>query len=68
MTSENLSNAAEWKEFEQYTKQLMEERHIAGAAVAVSRDNKVIYAKGFGVRDLSTGEPVNPETIFELPR
>ncbi|MGI6163828.1 MAG: serine hydrolase [Bacillota bacterium] len=66
MTSENLSNAAEWKEFEQYTKQLMEERHIAGAAVAVSRDNKVIYAKGFGVRDLSTGEPVNPETIFGI--
>jgi len=38
---------------------------VAGLAVAVVRDEEVV-ARGFGVRDLGTGAPVTPETMFHL--
>ncbi|MFL6176234.1 MAG: serine hydrolase [Ornithinibacter sp.] len=37
----------------------------AGVAVAVVRDEDVV-SRGFGVRDVGTGEPVTPETMFHL--
>ncbi len=54
----------DWSEFEDYVARTMEECHIVGAAVAVAGPKDVIYAKGFGVKDLETKEPVDPETIF----
>jgi CubicO group peptidase (beta-lactamase class C family) len=43
----------------------MEEHHIAGAAVSVVKDGKVLFAKGYGYADLANGIPVEPEqTIF----
>lgn len=38
---------------------------VAGLGVAVVRDGEVA-ARGFGVRDVGTGEPVTPETMFHL--
>lgn len=55
-----------WKAFEQYMQTLMREEHIAGASVAVSKDGEVIYQKGFGVRNIATGEPVTPETMMGI--
>ena len=37
----------------------------AGVAVAVVRDDEVVV-RGFGVRDVETGAPVTPETMFHL--
>ena len=55
-----------WQDFESYAETLMREKHIPGAAVAVSQNSEVIYQKGFGYRDLYTKEPVTPETIFGI--
>jgi CubicO group peptidase (beta-lactamase class C family) len=38
---------------------------VAGLAVAVVRDEEVV-SRGFGVRDVGTGAPVTPETMFHL--
>jgi CubicO group peptidase (beta-lactamase class C family) len=38
---------------------------VAGLAVAVVRDEEVV-SRGFGVRDVGTGTPVTPETMFHL--
>ena len=37
----------------------------AGLAVALVQDEEVV-ARGFGVRDLGSGAPVTPETMFHL--
>lgn len=39
---------------------------IPGLAIAVVKDGQVVYADGFGVRDLRTGEPVDENTIFAI--
>ena len=45
----------------------MEEYHIAGAAVAVVKDGKLFFAKGYGYADLKNKIPVEPEqTVFAI--
>ena len=38
----------------------------AGFAVAVVEKNKIIYAKGFGFRDVEKKIPVTPSTLFAI--
>ncbi len=45
---------------------VMSVSHIPGLAVAVVHDGKVLYAKGFGVRELGRPEKVEPATVFQL--
>jgi CubicO group peptidase (beta-lactamase class C family) len=45
----------------------MEEMHIPGAAIAVVKDGKLFFAKGYGYADLEKGIPVDPEeTMFAI--
>jgi CubicO group peptidase (beta-lactamase class C family) len=37
-----------------------------GAAVAVIRDGKLIYEKGYGLANLEYDIPINPETVFHV--
>lgn len=59
-------NKADWRKFEWLTEKLMREHHVAGAAVAVSQDGQLVYAKGFGYRDVDNRLPVTPKTIFGI--
>ncbi|MGX9788012.1 serine hydrolase [Mycobacterium sp. MMS18-G62] len=45
---------------------LMKKSGIPGMAVAVVHGGKTVYAKGFGVRDVRSGEKVDPDTVFQL--
>lgn len=40
--------------------------HVPGIAVAVVKDDRLIYAKGFGVRSLATGQKVDDHTLFGI--
>lgn len=46
--------------------ELMASSGIPGMAVAVVKGEKTLYAKGFGVRDTTTGEKVDADTVFQL--
>src|SRR3954464_10487706 len=46
--------------------ELMKKSGIPGMAVAVVHGGKTVYAKGFGVRDVRSGEKVDPDTVFQL--
>jgi len=45
---------------------LMTSSGVPGMAVAVVRDGKTVFAKGYGVRSLDTGAPVDADTVFQL--
>lgn len=40
--------------------------HAPGAAVAIVRDGKVVYAAGFGSASAEGGQPVTPGTLFRI--
>jgi len=44
----------------------IDEKAVPGLAIAIVFDDTVIYAKGFGVRDVNTGAPVDADTVFQL--
>ena len=45
---------------------ILKDHHAAGVAVAVVEKNKVIYAKGFGYRDVENKLPVTTNTQFAI--
>ena len=44
----------------------MKEWKAPGVAVAVVKDGKMIYAKGFGFRDVANKQPVTEDTVFAI--
>ncbi len=40
--------------------------HVPGMAVAVVKDGQVVHAKGYGVRSIRTGAPVDENTLFGI--
>ncbi len=44
----------------------IEQGAVPGLAMAVVFQDQVVYAAGFGVRDVDTQEPVNADTVFQL--
>lgn len=45
---------------------LLDKTGVPGMAVAVVHDDKVVYLKGFGVKEAGTTQRVDPDTVFEL--
>src|SRR5688500_14488808 len=39
---------------------------IPGLAVGVVKDHDLVYARGFGVKSLASGDPVTPTSLFHL--
>ena len=54
------------KSLDTLAERVLKDWHGAGFAVAVVEKDKVIYAKGFGYRDLEKKLPVTPNTQFAI--
>ena len=44
----------------------MAEEELSGAAIAIARNGKLIYARGFGWSDTNAGDPVEPGSLFRI--
>ncbi|WP_088224851.1 serine hydrolase [Desulfosporosinus sp. FKB] len=54
------------KTIREYIKSSLDEFHIPGAAVAVVKDENIIFLEGFGKRDIEHELPVTPDTLFAI--
>jgi CubicO group peptidase (beta-lactamase class C family) len=52
--------------YDQTIRDLMRKYAIPGGAVAVLRDGKLIYARGFGYADVENRTPVQPDALFRI--
>ena len=52
--------------YDRIVARIMRDHDIPGAAVAVVRDGRLIYARGFGVADRESGAPVQPDSLFRI--
>jgi len=60
------AQASDHQGFNSYTlQQIMERFHVPGVSIAVVKDFKIHWAKGWGVADVETGTPVKAETMFQ---
>ncbi|MFH1889160.1 MAG: serine hydrolase [Candidatus Omnitrophota bacterium] len=53
-------------QFEQEAENGMHDWQIPGMAIALVRDNEIIFSKGFGVKTQGASDPVDERTIFQI--
>jgi hypothetical protein len=56
------------EELDTFIGQAMEEWHVPGLAVSIIRDGRVLFAKGYGIRDLKSKDHVTTKTLFSIAR
>jgi CubicO group peptidase (beta-lactamase class C family) len=49
-----------------YIEEAMHRWEVPGVAVGIVKDHEVVFARGFGVRDLEKGEQVDADTLFAI--
>ncbi len=52
--------------FDAYVAKAVKDWNAVGLAVAVVKDGRTVYAKGFGVRELGKPDPVDANTMFAI--
>lgn len=52
--------------FEQFVEQARKDWKVPGVAVVIVKDEQVVFAKGFGERDLENHKPVTTQTLFAI--
>jgi CubicO group peptidase (beta-lactamase class C family) len=53
-------------EIDAYAQQVLKDQNQPGMAIAVVKDNKTVFAKGYGVRELGKSEKVDENTVFAI--
>lgn len=69
VAASNVTNVSNVTDFSSLDKTIQEELNVTntpGCAVAIVSGDKIVYAKGFGVANVETGQPVTPETLFMI--
>jgi CubicO group peptidase (beta-lactamase class C family) len=52
--------------FDEVVEQALEDFVVPGAAIAVVLDGEIVYAEGFGFRDLEAQKPMTADTLFAI--
>jgi len=52
--------------FDDWMQAFMREHNIPGGQLAIVRNGKLVYARGFGWADREAKEPVEPESLFRI--
>lgn len=52
--------------FDELFTQFLAEHHVPGAAVAIAKDGKLLYARGFGHSDPDAKTPVASDSLFRI--
>jgi CubicO group peptidase (beta-lactamase class C family) len=54
------------RQLDAYTTQAVKDWGAVGLAISVVKDGRVVFAKGYGVRELGKPEPVDTATLFAI--
>ncbi len=52
--------------FDSLMREFIATNHVPGATLAVTRNGKLVYARGFGYADLEHKTPVRPNSLFRI--
>ena len=61
-----LAQQAPGSEFDAYVNKALKDWEAPGVAIAIVKDDRVVLAKGYGVRELNKPEPVDEHTLFAI--
>ncbi len=52
--------------FDDLMRRFLREHQLPGASLAVAKNGRLVYGRGFGYADRSTAEPVQPDALFRI--
>jgi N-acyl-D-amino-acid deacylase len=52
--------------FDRLMTRFLQKRRLPGAALAVAKNGRIVYARGFGYADLEDKTPVEPDSLFRI--
>jgi CubicO group peptidase (beta-lactamase class C family) len=52
--------------FDDYVNKAIKDWEVPGIAIAIVKDDKIVFAKGYGVRELGKPSPVDERTLFAI--
>lgn len=61
-----FSQGAPLEGFHDYAEKARKEWKVPGMAIAVVKDDKIVFARGYGVRELGKSAPVTENTLFAI--
>ena len=67
VTAQNIQTdkyAEQIHEFDEYVEQARKDWNVPGLAIAIVKDNKILFTKGYGVKQLGLPDPVDTQTLF----
>jgi len=53
-------------QYSRFVETTITQHNIPGAAIAIVQGDEILLAQGFGVKNIETGEPVTPESLFHI--
>lgn len=56
----------DWREFDAYVAKAAKDWNVPGLAIGVVYKGQLVFAKAYGVRDVSNSAPVDTQTIFAI--
>src|SRR6185436_1147739 len=54
------------RDIDAYAQKVMDTWHGPGMAIALVKDDRMVFAKGYGVRELGKPDPVDENTLFQI--
>jgi CubicO group peptidase (beta-lactamase class C family) len=66
LLTDSTSQALDVAALEATLNQELTRHRLPGAAIAIVKDDRVVYTKAFGVANVETGERVRPDTVFAI--
>src|ERR1700730_3776307 len=63
---ESIDIAKITPDFETYLKKTMKDWRVPGAAVGIIQGDQLVYAKGFGTKELGNSLPIDAQTVFPI--
>lgn len=54
------------REIEKYAETILADWKIPGMSVAITKDNQVVFAKGFGVKDMNKSDKADENTLYQI--
>ena len=61
-----VAQQAPGADFDEYVNKAIKDWSVPGVAIAIVKDDRIVFAKGYGVRELNKPAPVDENTLFAI--
>ena len=62
----HAKRAVDYTALDRYIKKVTADFHLEGLTIGIVKNDNVVFLKGYGVKDIDTGEKVAPDSLFNI--